>query len=93
MDETYVKIKGEWWYYYRAVDKNGDVVDIKYLNNIVEQSRRPIKQKMVQTFGWKSEAGALVTMAGQETWTMIKRGQIIGYGSLHNRIWSSAHCN
>jgi putative transposase len=27
MDETYVKIKGEWHYLYRAVDKNGDIVD------------------------------------------------------------------
>ena len=27
MDETYIKIKGEWWYYYRAVDKSGDIVD------------------------------------------------------------------
>ena len=25
-----------------------EVVDIKYINNIVEQSHRPIKQKMVQ---------------------------------------------
>ena len=24
-----------------------DIVDIKYLNNIIEKSRRPIKQKMV----------------------------------------------
>ena len=59
-----------------------DIVDIKYLNNIVEQSHRPIKQKMVQALGWKSEAGALATMAGQETWTMIKRGQIMGDDSL-----------
>ncbi|EMQ2879040.1 IS6 family transposase, partial [Vibrio navarrensis] len=27
MDETYIKIKGEWFYYYRAVDKFGDVID------------------------------------------------------------------
>ncbi|TOG34701.1 IS6 family transposase, partial [Vibrio parahaemolyticus] len=27
MDETYVKVKGEWFYYYRAVDKFGDVID------------------------------------------------------------------
>jgi transposase-like protein len=27
MDETYIKIKGEWWYYYRALDKYGDIVD------------------------------------------------------------------
>lgn len=27
MDETYIKIKGKWFYYYRAVDKFGDVID------------------------------------------------------------------
>ena len=27
MDETYIKIKGMCWYYYRAVDKYGDVID------------------------------------------------------------------
>ena len=27
MDETYVKVKGEWHYLYRAVDKAGDTVD------------------------------------------------------------------
>jgi putative transposase len=27
MDETYVKVKGQWRYLYRAVDKEGDTVD------------------------------------------------------------------
>jgi putative transposase len=27
MDETYIKIKGEWMYLYRAVDKNGNTID------------------------------------------------------------------
>jgi len=27
MDETYVKVKGEWCYLYRAVDKDGNTVD------------------------------------------------------------------
>ncbi len=26
-DETYVKVKGQWKYYYRAVDKNGETID------------------------------------------------------------------
>ena len=27
MDETYIKVKGEWTYYYRAVDKEGKTID------------------------------------------------------------------
>ncbi|WP_338885701.1 IS6 family transposase [Xenorhabdus sp. TH1] len=27
MDETYIKIKGQWWYLYRAVDSHGNTVD------------------------------------------------------------------
>ena len=139
MDETYVKVKGEWLYYYRAVDKFGDVidyylspnrdeaaakaflnkaiaqhglpekvvidgsksnyaaldamnvqlwltgifmlslieiVDIKYLNNIVEQSHRWVKQKTRQALGWKSLEGATASLHGRELWTMIQRGQI-----------------
>lgn len=27
MDETYIKVKGQWKYYYRAVDKQGQTID------------------------------------------------------------------
>jgi transposase-like protein len=27
MDETYIKVKGKWRYYYRAVDKEGGTID------------------------------------------------------------------
>lgn len=27
MDETYIKVKGSWVYYYRAVDKQGNTID------------------------------------------------------------------
>jgi putative transposase len=27
MDETYVKVRGEWMYLYRAVDKSGKTID------------------------------------------------------------------
>jgi transposase-like protein len=27
MDETYINVKGQWKYYYRAVDKCGNVID------------------------------------------------------------------
>lgn len=32
MDETYIKVKGEWKYLYRAVDKEGNTVDFLLLN-------------------------------------------------------------
>ena len=138
MDETDIKIKGKWVYYYRAVDKVGAIVDfylsekrdepaaraffdkailssglpskvvidksgansaaldtinihlwlsgymlcmievlsVKYLNNIVEQSHRKVKGKMHQCLGWKSWAGAESTLAGVEVWSMIKKGQM-----------------
>ena len=139
MDETYIKVKGEWFYYYRAVDKFGDVIDyhlspnrdeaaakaflnkaisnnglpdkvvidgsksnyaaidsmnvqlwltgyfmlslieildVKYLNNIVEQSHRWVKQKTRQALGWKSVDGATASLHGREMWTMLKRDQI-----------------
>ena len=139
MDETYIKVKGKWVYYYRAVDKFGNVIDyylspkrdeaaakaflnkaisqnglpskvvidgsksnyaaidsmnvqlwltgyfmlslveildIKYLNNIVEQSHRWVKQKTRQALGWKSMEGALVSLHGREIWTMLKQDQI-----------------
>ena len=28
MDETYIKVKGQWVYLYRAVDKYGDTIDL-----------------------------------------------------------------
>jgi putative transposase len=27
MDETYIKVKGQWYYLYRAVDKTGQTID------------------------------------------------------------------
>ena len=143
MDETYIKVKGKWVYYYRAVDKFGNVIDyylspnrdeaaakaflnkaisqnglpskvvidgsksnyaaidsmnvqlwltgyfmlslveildIKYLNNIVEQSHRWVKQKTRQALGWKSMEGALASLHGREVWTMLKQEQIDAEG-------------
>jgi putative transposase len=27
VDETYIKVRGQWWYLYRAIDSNGDTVE------------------------------------------------------------------
>ena len=43
-----------------------EILSIKSLNNIVEQSHRRVKGKMNQALGWKSDEGAKATLAGIE---------------------------
>ncbi len=74
MDETYIKVKGEWFYYYRAVDKLGDVVDYylspnrdeaaakAFLNKAIAQHGLPEK---VVIDGSKSNYAAIDAMNGQ----------------------------
>ena len=33
MDETYIRVRGEWKYLYRAVDKAGNTVDFQFCRN------------------------------------------------------------
>jgi len=136
MDETYIKIKGKWVYYYRAVDKNGKTLDfmlsehrdakaarrffkqaintndvpdkvvidksganlaglrwtnvmlkfvngsklikilqVKYLNNIVEQDHRFIKKLTRPMMGFKSFRSASATLQGIEVANMIRKRQ------------------
>ena len=51
MDETYIKIKGEWWYYYRAVDKNGDIVDFYLSKNRDRKAAIAFLKKAIGTNG------------------------------------------
>ena len=30
LDETYIKVKGEWMYLYRAIDSNGDTLEFYF---------------------------------------------------------------
>ncbi len=53
-----------------------EVLQVKYLNNIVEQSHRKVKGKMHQCLEWKSEEGARATLAGVELWSMFKSEQL-----------------
>ena len=36
VDATYLKVEGRWYYLYRAIDKQGDLVDV-YLSNVRDQ--------------------------------------------------------
>ena len=136
MDETYIKVKGKWTYYYRAIDKFGKTLDFmlsehrgeaaataffaraignngfpdrvvidksganlaglqnmncllllngwfwlievlqaKYLNNIIEQDHRFIKKLTRQMKGFKSFSSASATLEGIEVAHMIRKRQ------------------
>ena len=108
VDETYIKVRGQWVYLYRAVDKQGHTVDFllskrrdvvaakrffsratkqygaprvitldgyaashravvrscKYLNNVIEQDHRRIKQRIRPMLGFKRFETAAVTIRG-----------------------------
>jgi transposase-like protein len=132
-DETYIKVKGQWTYLYRAVDRRGWTVDFllserrnvaaakrffskamkkhgtprvitldayaashraiaelksagtvahsvgtrssKYLNNIVEQDHRRIKQRIRPMLGFKRFETATITISGIELAEKIRKQQ------------------
>lgn len=44
MDETYIKVAGQWKYLYRAVDKSGDIVDFLLTAKMPPDLLRPARR-------------------------------------------------
>jgi putative transposase len=53
-----------------------EIVQIKYLNNLVEQNHRFIKKITKPMMGFKAFHSAKATIAGIETAHMIRKGQL-----------------
>jgi putative transposase len=53
-----------------------EILQIKYLNNIVEQDHRLIKKITNPMMGFKAFYSARATIAGIETALMIRKGQL-----------------
>jgi putative transposase len=51
MDETYIRVKGQWYYLYRAVDKNGQTIDFLLTTHRDEQAATRFLTKAIRRHG------------------------------------------
>ncbi len=51
LDETYIKVKGEWHYLYRAIDKEEHTLDIQIRKKWDYQAAYAFMKRLVKTFG------------------------------------------
>ncbi|MGE3541548.1 MAG: IS6 family transposase [Candidatus Tectimicrobiota bacterium] len=51
MDETYIKIKGHWYYLYRAVDKQGQTIDFLLTEHRDERAAKRFLTKAIRRHG------------------------------------------
>ena len=51
MDETYIKIKGQWYYLYRAVDKTGQTIDFLLTEERDEPAAKRFLTKAIRRHG------------------------------------------
>ncbi|SFM27666.1 putative transposase [Bacillus sp. 5mfcol3.1] len=51
LDETYIKVKGEWRYLYRAIDKEGYTLDIQLRKKRDYQAAYAFMKRLVKHFG------------------------------------------
>jgi putative transposase len=51
MDETYIKMKGQWYYLYRAVDKHGQTIDFLLTEHRDEHAAKRFLTKAIRRHG------------------------------------------
>jgi putative transposase len=75
LDETSIRIKGEWHYLYRAVDKSGQTIDFRLTEPRDERAARRFLTKAIRRHG----GPATITMEGSEA----NAAAIRGYNEAH----------
>jgi len=51
MDETSIKVKGQWYYLYRAVDKTGQTIDVLLTEQRAERAAKRFLTKAIRRHG------------------------------------------
>ncbi|WP_157619402.1 transporter substrate-binding domain-containing protein, partial [Psychromonas aquimarina] len=65
-----------------------EILQIKYINNMVGQNHRTVKWKMRTVLGFKAIAEAEATNAGIESWKMLRKGQMKNEGGKMHKLFS-----
>lgn len=82
LDKTYIKVKGEWCYIYRAIDREGNTLDIQLCKTRDLQSAYMFMKRLVKTFG---EPTVLTTDKAPALLYAIKKGFLCAYKTLHRQ--------
>lgn len=70
MDETYIKVKGKWWYQYRAIDSTGWTLDYQLRKHRDKQAAYQFFKRLFKDFG---EPRVLVTDKYSSTTAALKQ--------------------
>jgi len=60
----------------KQLSKNVEIIQVKYLNKIIEQDHRSIKRIVNPMLGFQSFRSASKTLKGIETMNMVKQRQV-----------------
>ena len=77
MDETYIRVKGQWYYLYRAVDKTGQTIDFLLTAQRDEPAARRFLTKAIRRHG----VPATITIDGSEANAAAIRGDNEAHGT------------
>ena len=87
LDETYIKVKGEWKYLYRAVDKYGKIIDFLLAAKRDEQAAKTLQERMCD-----ENKGIAISVLARRTGTFPIFKPILGLlGSERSRKSSVRH--
>ncbi len=79
VDETYVKITGRWWYLYRAIDRDGNLVDVRLHEHRDMDGAKRFFEQAVETVG---HAPDRVTTDGHDSYPRAIR-ETLGDDVMH----------
>ena len=71
MDETYVKVKGQWVYLYRAIDKFGDTVDFMLSERRDEAAATAFFKQATMLRGFLTKSSWIKAVLMMQAWRTL----------------------